>query len=133
MTTRTGFSKEQERSGAAENQKCLASCPETACRSSLDACFYKRVVVVCRNFLRAQQDVGDLWLPAHRHDNASNEHGGKQYRRDPNAMTPINWSIMLIELPQSSRQEGACAQSFSAIKTKSARILIEAGPTPRQS
>jgi hypothetical protein len=26
---------------------------------------------------------------------------GKQRRRDPNAMTQINWSIILIELPQS--------------------------------
>jgi len=69
MTTRTGFSKEQERSGAAENQKCLASRPEKACQSGLDACFYRRVVVVCRNFLRAQQDVGDLWRLTHRHDN----------------------------------------------------------------
>jgi hypothetical protein len=70
MTTRTGFSKEQERSGAAENQKCPASRPEKACRSSLDACFYRRVVVVCRDFLRAQQDVSDLWRLTHRHDNA---------------------------------------------------------------
>jgi hypothetical protein len=67
MTTRIDFSKEQERGGAAENQKRLAGRTEKARRSGLDACFYRRAIVVCRNFLRAQQDVGDLWRLTHRH------------------------------------------------------------------
>jgi len=67
MTTRIDFSKEQERGGAAENQKRLASRTEKARRSGLDACFYRRAIVVCRNFLRARQDVGDLWRLTHRH------------------------------------------------------------------
>jgi hypothetical protein len=55
MTRQTGFSKEQERDGAAENEKHLASRLEQAFRSGLDTCFCWRAIVVCWNFLRSQR------------------------------------------------------------------------------
>jgi hypothetical protein len=98
MTTRTGFSKEQDRDSAAENQECLTSCLEKARWSSFDTCFCRRGIVVCGNFLRAEQGLVDLWRLTHRHDNFLQRRftlfgmlAGKQGDRDSDAMTQINW------------------------------------------
>jgi len=74
MTALNGFSKKQDRDGAAKNQQCLGSRPETACRSSLDTCYWWRAIVVCRNFLWAKQRLVDLWQLTHRHDNVLQLH-----------------------------------------------------------
>ena len=76
----------------------LAGHLEKAFQSGLDTCLCWRAIVVCRNFLRSQQDVGDLWRLTHRHDNVLQRTttlfgvlAGKQCDHDPSAMTQINW------------------------------------------
>jgi len=102
MTARTAFSKKQERGAATENQKRLASRPETGCRPSLDTCFYtgfwRHAIVVCRNLLRAKQRLVDLWRLTHRQDNVLQLTSAlfgillaKQYGGYSIAMTQINW------------------------------------------
>jgi hypothetical protein len=97
MTTQNGRSNEQDRGGATENQKCPASRLEKVCGSGRDIFFYWCAVVVCRNFPREKQRIGDLWRLTHRHDNVLQRTstpwaaGDRQRRRHPSAMTQINW------------------------------------------